>query len=122
MTMAEAVKQVDTLQGQNVMVAGKVTTVCRKKGCWMTVDAGADAPAIRVSFKDYGFFVPLDADGGEAVMEGVLSVKDIPEAMRRHYAEDAGKPAEEIALIQGDSKEVKFTASAVTLTRPAASP
>jgi hypothetical protein len=118
--MPDAIKQVDALAGQPVLVSGTVTTVCRKKGCWMTMDAGPNAEPIRVTFKDYGFFVPLDADGSAALMEGILSVKEIPEAMRRHYAEDAGLPPDEVAKIQGSSQEVKFTASAVTLTRPAA--
>lgn len=118
--MAEALKKADEFKETPIMVSGKVATVCRKKGCWMEVDAGPGAQPVRVTFKDYGFFVPLDADGSDALMEGTLEVKTVPEAMRKHYAQDAGKTAEEIALITGDETAVKFTATAVTLTRPAA--
>ena len=118
--MAEALKKADEFKGAPIMVSGKVATVCRKKGCWMEVDAGPDAQPVRVTFKDYGFFVPLDADGSDALMEGTLEVKTVPESMRKHYAQDAGKTAAEIDLIKGDETAVKFTATAVTLTRPAA--
>ena len=46
----------------NVKMLGKITDVCVKKGCWMKLDMGNDK-VVRVTFKDYGFFVPTDASG-----------------------------------------------------------
>ena len=42
----------------------KVRRACEKKGCWMEL-AGAEGigPGMRVTFKDYGFFVPKDSRG-----------------------------------------------------------
>lgn len=40
----------------------KINSVCKKKGCWMKLDLGNGESAF-VKFKDYGFFVPLNADG-----------------------------------------------------------
>ena len=67
-------------------------------------------------FKDYGFFVPTDSAGETAVLEGVFSVKTIPEATAKHYAEETpgGKPD----AIKGDQKELSFLASGVELAKP----
>lgn len=119
MTVAEALGKVDALKDQTIQVKGKVKAVCKKKGCWMQLDPeGAAASPVRVTFKDYGFFVPLDADGSDAIIEGIIEVKVTTEAMRKHFAADGGATPEEIAKIQGDVKDVKFVANGVQLTRP----
>ena len=67
----------------------------------------------RIRFRDYAFFVPLDIAGRPAVVEGVASVTVTTQAMRRHYAEDAGKPPAEVAAIVGDETALQVTAEAV---------
>ena len=49
-------------------------------------------------------------------MEGVFSVKTIPEATAKHYASETpgGKPD----AIKGDQKELSLVASGVELARP----
>ncbi|MEM6643790.1 MAG: DUF4920 domain-containing protein [Bacteroidota bacterium] len=74
-------------------VRGVALDVCQKKGCWMTLKNEANQ-TIRVTFKDYGFFVPVDISGKEVIVEGLAQVEVIPEADARHYAEDAGQPFE----------------------------
>lgn len=70
---------------------GEVNEVCQVKGCWMSLkDDQVDLP-IRVTFKDYAFFVPKDLAGQEVVIHGTATVKTLSEAMARHYAEDAGQ-------------------------------
>lgn len=70
---------------------------------------------MRVTFKDYGFFVPKDLEGEQVVMEGVLkrSVSSVDE--QRHYAEDAGKSAAEIAAIQQPDTAYTFEAVGVLI-------
>ena len=77
--------------------------------------AAESETAMRVRFKDYGFFVPKDIAGRQAVVEGyafreVTTVEEL-----RHYAEDEGLSAEEIAKITEPVEEVKFLASGVYL-------
>ncbi len=84
----------------------KVLEVCKKKGCWMKVDYGAEAP-LMVSFKDYGFFVPEEIEGEEIVLEGTVKKELIDVATLQHYAEDAGKSRAEIDAI--DKPEEKYT-------------
>ena len=93
---------------------GVVSAVCQEKGCWMVLKSGDQS--VRVTFKNYGFFVPIDSAGATAVMEGVFSVKTIPEAKAKHYAGETpdGKPD----AIRGDQKELSLVASGVELTRP----
>ncbi len=102
--------QNDTLT--NVALHGEVTAVCQAKGCWMTI---AGEEEMMVKFKDYGFFMPKDIDGREVVMFGKAYYQITPLDELRHYAEDAGKSAEEIAAITEPKKELRFLASGVKL-------
>ena len=95
-------------------VRGEVVEVCQKKGCWMTLRApGGESADVTVRFKDYGFFMPKTLSGSEVVVAGqarrtVTSVDDL-----RHYAEDAGKSAAEIAAITEPKEELEFIATGV---------
>jgi hypothetical protein len=70
-------------------VKGIVEEVCQMKGCWMTLknDKGA---SIRITFKDYGFFVPKDISGREVILEGVAFKEKLAEDVAKHYADDGG--------------------------------
>ena len=99
-----------------VKVAGKVDAVCQAKGCWMTIASDTDNEAeMMVKFKDYGFFVPKNISGRTVVMEGYAYREVTPVDELRHYAEDEGKSAEEIAAITEPKEELKFLASGVLL-------
>jgi hypothetical protein len=68
---------------------------------------------VRVTFKDYGFFMPKNLAGSKVVVEGILSEEVLSEKDARHYAEDAGKSKAEIAKIKGDQRELGFEATGV---------
>lgn len=106
----DALKIGDTL---NVKFTSKIDEVCTKKGCWMILSA-TDKKTM-VKFKDYGFFMPLDSQGKEAIVEGKAFVKETSVDELRHYAEDAGKTAEEIAKITEPKKEFSFLAHGVLM-------
>jgi hypothetical protein len=112
--LADLVKDPAAWSGKTVKTEGVVSAVCQGSGCWMTLKSGDQS--VRVTFKNYGFFVPIDSAGATAVMEGVFSVRTIPEATAKHYAEETpgGKPD----AIKGDQKELSFVASGVELARP----
>lgn len=93
----------------------EIITSCKKKGCWMDVKLPDDR-SMTVRFKDYGFFVPTEGlEGKRAVIQG-HAVKEVTsvEALR-HYAEDAGKSAEEIAKITAPDTSWTFTADGVVI-------
>jgi len=96
-------------------VSGEIKEVCVNKGCWMTLSL-PDGNLMRVTFKDYGFFVPTNSHGYQVIVEGIAekSVTDI--ATLRHYAEDAGKSKEEIEAIQADEESFTFEATGVIIS------
>ncbi len=110
-SMLNAMKGKDNLKAK---VTGEIVDVCQKKGCWMAIK-GPGGNDMRVTFKDYGFFVPLDATGKLAVMEGEAKLETTDVATLRHFAEDAGKSKEEIAKITEPEIEVTFVADGVIL-------
>ena len=105
----------DAMKGEDAMpakVEGKVKEVCQVKGCWMTLEK-EDGSTMRVTFKDYGFFVPKDLPGEKVVVEGQARRDTVPVKVLRHYAEDAGKSPEEIASIKEPEITVGFVADGV---------
>ena len=81
-----------------VKVEANINSICQKKGCWMYVDLNEDTEML-VRFKDYGFFVPMDASGSNAIIEGMAKVDTLSVAWLRHLKEDANAPQEEIDAI-----------------------
>lgn len=103
--------QTDTVAAK---VQGQVESVCQASGCWMQVKL-ADGQTMRVTFRDYGFFVPKDIVGKTVVFEGKGYQKVTPVKQLQHYAEDAGKSKEEIAKITQPERAVAFVADGVVV-------
>ncbi|WP_296312363.1 DUF4920 domain-containing protein [Winogradskyella sp. UBA3174] len=97
----------------NSKMSAKIVEVCSKKGCWMTLDMDGQNE-VMVKFKDYGFFMPLNAEG-DVVVNGKAFVTETSVDELRHYAEDAGKSEEEIAAITVPKFEYRFEADGVLL-------
>ncbi len=95
-------------------VVGEIKEVCAMKGCWMTIDL-PNGQTMRVTFKDYGFFVPKNSQGYPVIIEGVATKKITDVATLRHYAEDAGKSKEEIESITEPKQEYAFEARGVII-------
>ena len=101
-------------EGKTVMVAAKIRKACEKKGCWMELAGTEKGPGVRVTFKDYGFFVPLDSAGSTAKVEGVVKVALLEEARAKHYeAEGATVPKGK----DGKYREVQLVAAGVELRK-----
>lgn len=100
----------------SIKIKARALSSCSKKGCWMKVGIGKEEQ-MRVTFKDYGFFVPKDLAGEEVIMEGVLKKTVTGVEELRHYAGDAGATEEEIALIKEPKEEYTFEASGVLIDR-----
>lgn len=98
-----------------VTIAGSIESVCQAKGCWMTLRDSSSAQEVFVKFKDYAFFVPKNASGHHAVIEGILTLDETPVDELRHYAEDEGKSDEEIAAIKEPRIELKMMADGVII-------
>jgi predicted small lipoprotein YifL len=111
--IAELKSQMSDKKEMAVKVIAPIQAVCQKKGCWMDLSA-ADG-SVRVTFKDYSFFVPKDAAGKEAVVEGIAKVEETSVQDLKEYAKDAGKSKEEIEAITEPKQELVLEASGVMI-------
>lgn len=109
----KALKKGDTLV---VQFQSNIKAVCKKKGCWMKLELAGDDDSF-VRFKDYGFFVPLNADNSEAIVNGKAFVDVVSVEELRHYAKDGGKSAAEIAKITKPEVTYAFTADGVYIKK-----
>lgn len=98
----------------NVKIKAKVVEVCAKKGCWVKLELEGGETAT-VKMKDYGFFLPLAAKGKTVVIDGEVKMKTTSVAELKHYAEDAGKPKEEIESIKEPKKEIRVMAKGIVI-------
>lgn len=97
-----------------VKIEGEILSSCPMKGCWMKISVEKDTVLVR--FKDYGFFVPKNGiEGKSTIINGKLSVDTLSIAQLQHYAEDAGKSKEEIALISKPEITISFLADGVLI-------
>lgn len=110
----QTLKAGDTI---DLKFSSTINEVCSKKGCWMKLPAGENGETVMVRFKDYGFFMPLDSQGREVIVEGKAFVKETSVEELKHYAEDAGKSKEEIAKITEPKLEMSFEASGVLMKK-----
>lgn len=117
----EGAKTIDefaaAMEGQDsleIKISAVATDVCQKKGCWMKVEL-ADGESMRIKFKDYGFFVPLDISGKNVVFSGKAYTETTTVDELKHYAEDGGASEEEIAAITEDETKLTFLADGVMI-------
>jgi hypothetical protein len=96
-------------------IAGEVTEVCTKKGCFMKLKQ-ANGEDVMVRFKDYAYFMPQNIVGKKVVIEGTAKVSETSVDRLRHYAADAGKSQKEIAKISKPKKDVTIMADGVLVT------
>jgi len=103
--------------GKNVVVEGEVRRACSRKGCWMELATSKDAaaPGCRVTFKDYGFFVPLDSAGSTARVEAAVEVAKLEPSHVAHLEREGATFANKAP--DGSAQEVRLVASGVELWR-----
>ncbi len=101
-------------EGKAVSVTAKVRRACERKGCWMELAASEAAPGVRVTFKDYGFFVPLDSAGSTAKVEGTVKVAELSPERAKHYESEGAKVAKDKS---GKYREVQLVASGLELRK-----
>ena len=114
-SLATVLATPDQFAGKTVTVDGHVRRACLKKGCWMELapSAAAKAQGCRVTFKDYGFFVPLDSAGATAKVEGVVEVRTVPKDEVDHMVAEGA--TFEKRFEDGTARELRIVASGVEL-------
>ncbi len=106
-TMAPAITEKD------VIIKTTVAEVCPKKGCWMNVKNTNQTEQVRVTFKDYGFFVPTELVGKEVALQGryVKHIETVEE--QKHLLQDAKRPQKEIDAVTKPKETLRFVATGV---------
>ncbi len=96
---------------QTVRVETRVAKVCQKKGCFFIAQQGSIV--VRVSFKDYGFFVPTDIGGKKVTLVGEVVASELAPEEAQHLAEDLGEA--EAPITPG--RQYTIVASSVRIPR-----
>lgn len=89
-SLADVMVKAPEFVDQEVQIETTVKQVCQKKGCFLVAQDGQHV--VRVSFKDYEFFVPTNITGRTVTLHGVLKSHELTQAQAEHFSKDAGKP------------------------------
>ena len=87
------------------LLTTQISKVCQKKGCFFI--AKEDHLAIRVAFKDYGFFIPNDSGNKVVELNGSLLQKQLSKKQADHFNQDI--KAKDPAIKAGKQYEIVAT-------------
>lgn len=108
----DLISNADVFTGKEITLETEVAEVCEKKGCFFVANDGDNTA--RITFKDYGFFIPTDSKGKSVKLIGTFEVKTLSEDQAKHYAEDAGENPD---AIQGSQEEYSIIATSVLVPK-----
>lgn len=111
--LADALSKPESYEGREILVEAVVTKSCQKKGCWLILKDGGSE--VRVTFKDYGFFVSKDLADRRARIQGAVSRRIMSVKDARHFLKDEGASKDEIRKVTKPVETVSFVASGLTL-------
>jgi hypothetical protein len=109
MSLAALLESPDEYVDTAVRVEARISQVCQKKGCFMIATSGDKA--VRISFRDYAFFVPTDTGGKTVTLTGTVVERVLSEEQAAHFRQDAGSDT-----IQA-GKVYEIVANAVSIPR-----
>ena len=109
-SLSEAVT--DQWLGKTVLIESRVGQVCKVKGCFFMAMEGT--LAVRVSFRDYSFFIPTDSGNKTVVFAGEVMKRALTPEQVAHFKKDAGDT--ELAMQAGEVFEIVASGIKVPLT------
>ena len=110
-TLGEALAHPELYEGKVVRVTAHIDQVCQSSGCWMIV--GEEGAESRVTFADYGFFVPKDAAGRTVEMDVMVKRETMSEEVAKHLASET--EGEDPADVTGPVETVSVVATGVRI-------
>lgn len=114
-TLTEALADPAAYAGKTVRMTARVEQVCQTKGCWMIVTDGERSS--RVTFEDYGFFVPKGAAGATVEMDVQIAREVMDEETARHLASET--EGEDPDAITGPVETISVVATGVRIVEAA---
>ena len=111
--LTKVLENFESFKDKTIVAEAKIEQVCKKKGCWVSLRAGDEL--VRVSFANYGFFVPKDLNGQWAKVKGKITRKKMSVKEQRHYLEDAGADEKTLNNVSEAKYAYAFTASGIEI-------
>jgi hypothetical protein len=93
LSLQDIIERESDFAGREVRVSTRIAKVCQKKGCFFVATEG-NARA-RITFADYGFFIPTDSGGKQATLVGTFSRQELTPQQAAHYQKDLGEQTAE---------------------------
>lgn len=91
--IGEILANPERFEGKRVLVTGRVSAVCPKRGCWMELE-DSQSRKIQVKVEDGVIVFPTSLVNREVVAEGIVEILNLSREQymdwRRHQAEEAG--------------------------------
>lgn len=84
-SLAELLEQPAAHKGRRIRTSGTVARVCQAMGCWMELKETAGERTLRVPMAGHAFFLPKDAAGEHAVVQGEVVVQELSPEAQAHY-------------------------------------
>ncbi len=111
LSLIDLIDQKQRHLGKEVRVSAKIAQVCQAKGCFFIAMEGEKWA--RITFRDYGFFVPTDAASSLALIEGIFSEVQLSGTQAHHYQSDLGSRSR--VATDNSSPEYSIVASSVLI-------
>jgi len=90
---------------KDITVKGTIVSVCKKRGCWMTLASDKKFQTLRIKVKDGEMVFPLTAQGKKAFATGRLIGIELDKkkaiAYLSHMAKEADEPFDESSVTTG---------------------
>jgi hypothetical protein len=115
--LSEALASPGKYEGKTLRLEGTIEQVCPMRGCWLMLKDG-DAQA-RVTFKDYGFFVPTNSRGKRIRLDAEVVRQTLSEELAVHLESETegGNPES----IHGPQEVISVIATGVEIGDDSAS-
>ena len=119
--IGEILRDPDGWVGKRVRIAGEISGVCTKQGCWMDL-MSADDSTLRVKVDDGVIVFPQDSVGHLAQAEGKIEILDLErekyEAWLRHVAEEEGRDFDPAELGEAPYRIIRLRGLGAEITGP----
>lgn len=124
----EALQKEEELE--NVAVHGEISSVCQKKGCWVSLKKIGETKTInsctesalsskaqkemRVMFAGHSFEVPKDLSG-EVIVKGSVKKKKLSKYQVKHFLKDLGCDKDQIKSIKAPVYKYQMEATGLKI-------
>lgn len=107
-SLANLIEHQDQHVGKEIRITTRIAKVCEKKGCFFIATQGDQSA--RITFADYGFFIPTDSGGKQATLVGNFSLKELTPEQVAHYQDDVGE-----AVTNNDQNVIEYSIVATSV-------